>query len=89
MVATRQETIYPIHMQVNRLSQAMAVTVIPENNLTLWHRWTGHMLVKILKDLARREDSGIKLRGDEEDEFCEACVKGKAKRFPFLRRHKH
>ena len=69
MVATRQGTMYPIHMRVNRPSQAMAVTATPENTLTLWHRQTGHASMKTLKDLAKREDSGIKLPGDEENEF--------------------
>ena len=84
MTATHVGSVYPIHMRANLPSKAiagiaMAVTSKPSNQLTLWHRRLGHVDSATVRQLAKLDYHSISLGGNEVDEFCQACVEGKAK----------
>ena len=90
MTATHVGSVYSIHMRANLPSRqianiAMAVTTKPSNLLTLWHRRLSHVDSATVRQIAKLKYHGVSLGGNEVDDFCEACVKGKAKRFPFPR----
>src|ERR1035441_4695686 len=90
MTATCVGSVYPIHMRANLPTKlianiTMATTTKHSNPLTLWHQRLGHIDSATVRQIAKLDYHGVSLGGNEVDEFCEACVEGKAKHFVFPR----
>ena len=76
------EGIYP---EIHEVTEEILLTLgRPEPNIDVWHRRLGHLCEKTIKDLARRDESGIpKSVLSQTLGACDVCLQGKAKTLPF------
>ncbi len=89
MTAERKGDVYRINMLMMHSNvpdddkQAYATSAKPDNALTMWHRCMGHISADTIVKIAKDDEFGVTLHNGDKDEFCDTCIKGKAKQLPF------
>lgn len=80
----KRQNLYEISFKVS-ISECLNVVKSSDDEYLKWHKRYGHIGFSGLKELIKSEmvtgiDKNLKI---QEVEFCEPCVNGKMKRFPF------